>query len=98
MLHVFDTVSGSLITTMRPDNVLGAIWSLEFSPDGKTLLTGSLDKTAAIWSATNGILIKSFEGHTDYVRRARFSPDGSIVLTVSNDQTARLWDVKRVLR
>ena len=30
------------------------VWSVAFSPDGKTILTGMLDKTARLWDAATG--------------------------------------------
>jgi WD40 repeat protein/transcriptional regulator with XRE-family HTH domain len=63
-----------------------------FSPDGKQVLTGSLDKTARLWDAATGALIRTFAGHTRGVRAVAFSPDGKYVLTGSGDSTMRLWD------
>jgi WD40 repeat protein len=61
-----------------------------FSPDGEFVLTGSWDGTAKLWSL-DGIQLKSFKGHEDYVISVAFSPDGQNVLTVSRDGTALLW-------
>jgi WD40 repeat protein len=64
-----------------------------FSPDGKTVLTGSEDQTARLWDAATGKELRQFIGHTHELRGAIFSPDGKTIFTTSNDQTARLWDV-----
>ena len=32
----------------------GTVWAVAFSPDGKTVLTGSVDKTARLWDAATG--------------------------------------------
>ncbi|MFI5460689.1 MAG: protein kinase [Isosphaerales bacterium] len=74
------------------DNVL-QVRSAALSPDGKTLLTGSVDGTARFWDPVTGQpLGPPMKGHDDRVRDVAFSPDGEIFLTGSTDKTARLWD------
>jgi WD40 repeat protein len=70
----------------------GAVTSLAFSPDGRTILTGSQDNTARLWDAATGRPIGPALAHQWWVRAVAFSPDGKAVLTGSLDGTARLWD------
>lgn len=63
-----------------------------FSPDGQRILTASYDHTARVWSATDGHLMATLQGHTDQVEDAEFSPDGQRIVTASHDKTARLWN------
>ena len=64
-----------------------------FSPDGKWILTASDDRTAKLWDADTGRLIRTFKDrHRHRVRSAVFSADGKKVLTASADTTARIWD------
>ena len=66
--------------------------SAVFSPrDGEFVLTASDDRTAKLWDATQGVVVRSFEGHAGSVRHAAFSADGSLVITSSEDKTARIW-------
>ncbi len=66
--------------------------SVAFSPDGKTILTGSWDKTARLWDAATGKPIGQPLAHPNIVKSAVFSPDGKTILTGCLDSTARLWD------
>jgi tetratricopeptide (TPR) repeat protein len=63
-----------------------------FSPDGKTVLTGSEDNTARLWDAATGQPLGLPMTHQDQLDAVVFSPDGKTVLTGSHDKTARLWD------
>ena len=54
-----------------------------FSPDGKTLLTGSWDHTARLWDAATGSPLSQPFRHEAQVNSVAFSPDGKIVLTAS---------------
>jgi WD40 repeat protein len=70
----------------------GKVAAVAFSPDGKYVLTGSEDRTAALWEADTGRQVRTFRGHTHWVYSVAFSPDGQYVLTGATDGTAALWE------
>ncbi|KAJ6254229.1 membrane protein-related [Anaeramoeba flamelloides] len=63
-----------------------------YSPDGKTLATGSRDKKVKFWDIQTGKLKKTLTNHKHYVRSIAYSPDGKTVATASSDDTIILWD------
>jgi len=69
------------------------VWSLAFSPDGKTLATGSEDKTIRLWELPSGKERQRIAGHRWGVQSLAFSPDGKTLLSESGDQVIRQWDI-----
>ncbi len=58
----------------------GHVWevtSVAYSPDGKTLASGSGDETIKLWQVSDGSLIRTLTGHTESLLSVAFSPDGS---------------------
>jgi WD40 repeat protein len=69
------------------------VLSVAYSPDGKTLASGSIDQTIKLWDVATGKEQATLKGHTRYVASVAFSPDGKTLASGSEDRTIKLWDV-----
>jgi hypothetical protein len=70
----------------------GPVYSVAFSPDGRTALSGSWDGLK-LWEVATGKAIRTFTGHSGPVFSVAFSPDGRTGLSGSKDTTLKLWEV-----
>jgi hypothetical protein len=83
------------------------MYSIAWSPDSRTLVTGSLNGLVTLWDASTAQMVMQFEANPYYepdsrdvdnlalswVRDVTFAPDGRTVLSVSGDGTVREWEV-----
>ena len=69
------------------------VFSLDLSPAGNVLVTGSVDETVRLWDVRRGTCMNVLPAHSDPVTSVRFSPDGTVVCSGSYDGLVRLWSV-----
>ena len=99
-------VSGKKVFTPPFQELLGhtaAVRCVEFSKDGKRLLSGGHDNSVKIWGVDSGRSLKTLRGHGKWIRACAFSSDGLWAFSGGYDKTAKLWSIdgyeeERVLR
>lgn len=71
---------------------VAAVMSVEFSPTGEELITGSYDRSIRLWERAKGHSRDTY--HTKRMQRVfsvAWSPDNNYVLSGSDDGNVRLW-------
>ncbi|KAJ6028674.1 Small-subunit processome Utp12 [Penicillium herquei] len=105
-LEVFDIASSTLLDTIKAHD--GPLWSIHVHPDGKSIVSGSADKTAKFWEFK--VVQEEIPGtkrttprlklvHTrtlkvnDDILSLRFSPDARLLAVSLLDNTVKVFFV-----
>lgn len=89
---LWDTTTGKWLHDWGHTYYVGA---LAFTPNGKTLLTGSgyTDRFLRLWDPFTGQSRGKWEGHRLGIQAVLVSADGKQAISTSQDGTIRLWDL-----
>jgi RNA polymerase sigma factor (sigma-70 family) len=69
------------------------LFSVAYAPDGRTVASGSWDKTVKLWEVATGRELATFAGHQGEVRGVAYTPDSALLVSGSFDGTVKVWDV-----
>ncbi len=92
LIKAWDTTEGKLLQTYTHHHD-AQINELDISPNGKQILSGSKDSSAAIWDIDKNELVHSLVGHISAINTVRFISETTVV-TGSDDKTISAWDVQ----
>ncbi|MBF2086740.1 AAA family ATPase [Thermoleptolyngbya sp. C42_A2020_037] len=90
-IHLWQVSDGKQLLSLRVDE--GWVWSVAFSPDGRTLAS-SANRSVHLWDLQTGACLKTLPGYSDRVFSVAFSPDGQYLATGSEDHWVRVWNVR----
>ena len=98
VIQIWDARSGKGLGYL-PD-VVNRVWSLAFTPDGKTLIAARLDyvdgdpvHSIQIWDVDARKRKAVLTGHGDEIYWVSISRDGKTLASASEDRTVKLWDL-----
>ncbi len=69
-----------------------ALIAVDYSPDGKKLVTGGQSNEVCLWDAKTGNKLATMKGHTDNVVAVKFSPNGRLIASGGVDNKLIIWD------
>jgi U3 small nucleolar RNA-associated protein 12 len=105
-LELFDVASAVMLDTVKAHE--GAIWTLQVHPDGRSVISGSADKSAKFWNfevvqeeipGTKRTTPRLKLAHTrtlkvsDDILSVRFSPDARLLAVALLDNTVKVFFV-----
>lgn len=98
LIRINSSVLAMPIAQMSQD---GAVWNIEWSPDGKYFVTGNTHdpsdedavNQACVYSAEDGSILYCKQ-HDNDIHDALFTKDGQYLITASADKTVKFWNAQ----
>ncbi len=101
-IHLWNTTTGRRRMTLNGhagffkedgDEHEAEIRMLAFTHDGKTLASGSEDKTVILWNTQNGAKRATLKDHEAWITTVALSIDGKTVASGDANKRIKTWDV-----
>src|SRR5271157_1356458 len=73
--------------------IIHAVLSISIAPDGKTLASGSEDRSLRIWDIATGNQKSTMIGHSGAIEAVAFDADGTTLVSGAAEGTIKLWDL-----
>ncbi|WP_039204323.1 WD40 repeat domain-containing protein [Aphanizomenon flos-aquae] len=92
ILTIWDTITGSIVKHLTKQK--GTVNSLDYSPDGKTLITGSHNECTIFVDVESGHHLKILSGYSNHIWALSINQN-NVLASGGTDSKIRLWSVKK---
>jgi len=92
-IELYDTEIGKSIGALEGQTT-SEVWTICFSPDGKRVISGALDRAIRIWDVKKRECNWALRGHDEWVNGVAISSDGKNIVSAGGDKTVRIWDTR----
>ena len=91
-IKLWDIDTGDELITLFDDAHTQPIQSIAWSPDGKRIVSGSMDRTVRVWDCQKHELAFTVARHHQPVYAVAWSPDGKTIASAGDDMEIYLSD------
>ena len=91
LVRLHSVPDGKVVRELRGHSQV--VRAVTFSPDGRTVASGSQDGTVRLWDVATGQERRRLEGHRGSVHAIAFTADGRTLVSGGDDTTVLVWDV-----
>jgi len=93
-LQLHDAATGRRRLSLRGHDK--AVGGVQFTPDGKRLISTGYDKTLRVWDVASGTAVATREAHDRGVESLLVRPDGKLAVSADLGGTVYLWELPAV--
>lgn len=83
-MKLWDLASGAEILTFAGHTEY--VTAVAITPDGQTIISGSVDRTLKLWNLASGIKLCTLVAHKDYINAIAVTHQRIYCLKLSNDR------------
>jgi len=91
--RVWDVETGKEVLQLKGHT--DRLYCVDWSKDGKSILTGSIDQTLILWDAKTGKRLKTLSGSEGSVYHVSLTPDGKRAISCDGEAVTRVWDLEK---
>jgi WD40 repeat protein len=71
-----------------------SIFGVDFSPDGRMVLSGCINRNAILWDVKNGKQLHNINAHLNLIWSVAFDPQGRYFFTAGADGFVKMWETR----